>query len=556
MRNDAGADLATSLPERNPGFVPLVDDKYFDLAVRNIARFGDTDVFPLPFENHVLHDFKEEIVAILQDMSANFDDRWIGSGPVLHSALSPLGYNGFRWATQIEPIWNAFYLGTVLSLAEEIEKKRVAPSENVVFSHRLALGEGDDLFDRDGWLKYQVQSSALAEGHQYVVAVDIANFYARVYHHRIENGLKYIDSGGERARQITRLLGSFSQNVSYGLPVGGPASRILSELVLNPVDQVLLVQDPPFRFVRYADDFRFFVDSVEDAHRVIALLSEKLQRNEGLSLQRSKTRIMTATEFLSSMRPQNPHPGSAEKFLSLHLHYDPYSPTAEEDYDNLKYQLSEFDVLELLRAELVKGRVDQALTRKLIQALKHMPEDVKEQALVSLLENLDTLAPVIPQVMRAIRENVGDVPEQRQDKIHEFIRELISSAHYIAQVETNLAYMVRVLAQRPSPENGQMLMRLYGRGHGYTGSPSPEIQREIVLTLGKWEAHHWLHDLRSQYPTMHGWVKRAFYVSSYALGDEGSHWRRSIKKSLGPFDQVVAEWAAAKVQQSGWEIPV
>lgn len=538
--------------------MPLVDDKHFDLAVRNIASFGDTDVFPLPFENHVLHDTRPQVVKILQDISIHFDDRLNESTPVIHSALAPLGYNGYRWATQIEPIWNAFYLGTVLSLAEEIEAKRVPVDRNIVFSHRLDLADesSDDLFDKEGWHKYQTHSAALAKEHQYVVAVDISNFYGRVYHHRIENGLKYIDTGGERARQITRLLNSFSQNVSYGLPVGGPASRILSELVLDPVDKVLLVQDPPLTFVRYADDYRFFVDTVEDAHRVIALLSEKLQRNEGLSLQRSKTRIMTSAEFAASMRPQNPTPGSAEKFLSLHLHYDPYSPTADDDYDDLKHQLSEFDVLELLRAELVKGRVDQPLTKKLIQALKHMPDDIKEQALVSLLENLPTLAPVIPQVMRAIRENVNDVPEDRQEGIHEFIRDLITSQNYIAQVETNLAYMVRVLAQKASEENAQLLMRLYGRGHGYTGSPSPEIQREIVLVMGRWKSHEWLHDIRSQYPTMHSWVKRAFYVASYALGDEGSHWRKQAKKSFGAFDTVVAEWSGSKVQQPGWEIPV
>jgi hypothetical protein len=559
-RQDGPQRVCTSQTtgQEGPVSVPLVDDRYFDLAVRNIAKFGDTDVFPLPFENHVLFDSRNQIVQLLQDFSVHFEDRLNDSGPVLHSALSPLGYNGYRWATQIEPIWNAFYLGTVLSLAEAIEDKRVRVEKDVVFSHRLDVSdpEADDLFTRDGWLKFQTVSSDLAKSHQFVVAVDIANFYARIYHHRIENGLKYVDSGGERARQITKLLGSFSQNVSYGLPVGGPASRILSELVLDPVDKILLFQDPPLRFVRYADDYRFFVNSMEDAHRVIALLSEKLQRNEGLSLQRSKTRIMTAAEFLSSTRPHNPTPGSAEKFLSLHLYYDPYSPTAEDDYENLKHQLSEFDVLELLRAELVKGRVDQVITRKLVQALKHMPDDVKEQALFSLLENLGTLAPVIPQVMRAIRENVNDLPDDKQEKIHASIRDLITSQNYIAQVETNLAYMVRVLAQRESEENGLLLMKLFARAHGYTGAPSPEIQREIVLVLGKWKSHHWLHDIRSQYPTMHGWVKRAFFVSSYALGDAGSHWRKQAKRSLGPFDAVVAEWCGTKAQQAGWEIPV
>jgi hypothetical protein len=265
---------------------------------------------------------------------------------------------------------------------------------------------------------------------------------------------------------------------------------------------------------------------------------------------------MTSTEFLSSLRTPNPQPGSAEKFLSLHLYYDPYSPTADDDYDSLKHQLQEFDVLELLRNELVKGRVDQALTRKLVQALKHMPDDVKEQAVMSLLENIETLAPVIPQVMRAIRENVADLDEEQQNAVYESIRHLITSSHYIAQVEVNLSYMVRILSQRNSRANSLLLKQLFARAHGYTGAPSPEIQRQIVLTLGRWEDHAWLHDVKPQYPTMHPWVQRAFYVASFALGDEGSHWRQHARRSLGDFDKVVADWAATKRQQSGWEIPV
>ena len=36
-------------------------------------------------------------------------------------ALAPVGYTGFRWAMQIDPIWNAAYLSWVLSIADQIE---------------------------------------------------------------------------------------------------------------------------------------------------------------------------------------------------------------------------------------------------------------------------------------------------------------------------------------------------------------------------------------------------------------------------------------------------
>ena len=534
----------------------LIDPSAFRLAVGNIAAWGDTDVFPLPIENHVFYDQQDEIVDLLGTISNDFLGRLTTAPPINHAALSPVGYNGFRWATQIDPIWNAYFLGLILSLASAIENQRISTNENIVFSHRYQPEDDYTLFDRRGWMKFRQESETQAAAHQYVVTVDIADFYGRLYHHRIENELKYVDHDGARTSQIMRLLNSFSQGTSYGLPVGGPGARILSELVLNSMDQLLLSHSPAFKFVRYADDYRFFVDDLEMAHRAIGFLSEKLQRNEGLSLQRSKTRIMTSAEYLASSQPQDPRPGSAAKFLSLHLYYDPYSPTAEEDFESLKEQLSEFDLLGLLRAELFKGRVDVALTRKLVAALKHMPAKPKEQAVRSLLENLETLAPVLPHVMRAIRENVNELPDSTQEEVHSKIREMINSGHHLTQVDINLSYMLRVLSQRHFRENEHLLIQLYGQSHGYAQAPAPNIQHDILLVLAKWGVTYWLHDLKPHYGTMHVWVRRAFLIGSYALGDEGRHWRRGVAASISEFDKIVQNWMSFRTSETDWEIPV
>lgn len=536
--------------------MPLIENQHFDLAVTNIARRGDTDVFPLTFENHVLFDRKPDVLALLQTVSTTFKQRLAADGPQNHAALAPLGYNGFRWATQIDPLWNAYFLGAVLSLAEEIEAVRIPVEDGVVFSHRYLPSEDGHLFDRTGWAKFQERPLQLASEHPYVVSLDIADFYGRVYHHRIENELKRVDDGGERSSQIRDLLMDFSKHVSYGLPVGGPAARIISELVLNATDQLLRAQAPPFTFIRYADDYRFFVSDLESAYRVIGFLSEKLQRNEGLSLQRSKTRIMTSSEFISATRPQDPRPGSAAKFLSLHLYYDPYSATAEEDYEALKEQLNEFDVLGLLRAELFKGRVDAALTRKLVSALKHMHEVPKRQAIQSLLDNIDTLTPVVPHVMRAIYENVDTLEENAQEAVHDTIRGFITSGHHVAKVDVNLAYMVRVLARRQSRPTRDLFIQLFGQPHGYGDTPAPNIQRDIILALARWETTFWLHDIKPQFRGLHAWAARAFAVSSYALGEEGSHWRSGARSSLSDFDKIVLNWAADRSQESGWELPL
>ena len=45
--------------------------------------------------------------------------------------------------------------------------------------------------------------------------------------------------------------------------------------------------------------------------------------------------------------------------MSLPIRYDPYSPTADEDYKNIKKELGQFDILDLLNEELRKTRIHQ-----------------------------------------------------------------------------------------------------------------------------------------------------------------------------------------------------
>ena len=97
---------------------------------------GDTDVFPFPFENHIFHDTPDPVVSLLAEIP-NDVNKAIQQLPLYNvSMLSANGYNGFRWATQIDPIWNVYLLGLVLELAPAIEALRIAASDEVVFSYR------------------------------------------------------------------------------------------------------------------------------------------------------------------------------------------------------------------------------------------------------------------------------------------------------------------------------------------------------------------------------------------------------------------------------------
>lgn len=343
-------------------------------AVENIIRYGDTDIFPYPIERQVIRDKKSECVKLLASIHSSFDD-CISQMPLEHEKLlTTVGYTGFRQGTQIDPIWNAYLLGLVIQVGNDIENERIGTDQQTVFSYRFSPNHDDySLFDKDyGWLAFQKHSVEQAKTFKYVLTCDISDFYPRVYHHRLENALKKATKKSEAVRQIKYLLNNLSGGVSYGLPVGGPAARLLSELLLNRTDRLLRARG--IVFCRFVDDYHVFGNSREEIYSSLVYLSEILLANEGLTIQKNKTRLLTAGEFLETSNfsdlnvPEEGEEKRKREFLSVHLHYDPYSETADEDYELLKGELEKFDIVGMLASEMQKTRVQENLVRKLVRA--------------------------------------------------------------------------------------------------------------------------------------------------------------------------------------------
>ncbi|MHC4124819.1 MAG: RNA-directed DNA polymerase, partial [Planctomycetota bacterium] len=313
---------------------------FFELAIENITKYGDTDIFPFPVENLMFYDNKQQAVELLIEIEQDFKKYIEEYPPVNISTCVPLGYTGFRWATQIDPIWNAYYLGLVLSIAEKFETQRIPKEENVVFSYRFNPNGSGSLFDRDyNWLQFQKRSLELAKEEEYktVLSCDIANFYHRISHHNLKNAMDRLELKNDVPSKIEDIIQKFSETVSCGLPIGGPASRILAELALNNIDQHLKLQS--IKFCRFVDDFNIFVGSESEALSVLNMLTKYLMKNEVLSLQQNKTQIYSSDEFCNVIEKRLTFDDSKTVseskagFMSLNLHFDPYSETAVEEYE-------------------------------------------------------------------------------------------------------------------------------------------------------------------------------------------------------------------------------
>ncbi|MFG1483821.1 RNA-directed DNA polymerase [Halobacteriovorax sp. HFRX-2_2] len=517
----------------------------FKLALKNIARYGDTDIFPYPVEKKIFYDFESDCVNILKDMQDKFSVELNDCPPLNKSLLCPVGYTGFRWATQIDPFWNAYFLSLVLKISDEIENERIPKTENYVFSYRYFPDtESHKLFDEKyNWKAFQEESLKLCEEYKFVLICDISDFYSRIYHHRLENALQKLNLKCDTVSRIMKLLSKFSNSKSYGLPVGGNASRILSELVLNSTDKLLKTEG--VRFCRFADDYHIFTNNKEEAYKCLRLLSELLLENEGLSLQKTKTRVMQCEEFLlnseiyGKLNASNDH---KNQFLRLNLRYDPYSETADEDYNELKEQIGKFDILGILKKELhSKTRVHRHLVSRLLKAIRHLDVTSKKDAVFTLLENLKLLAPVFSQVMMTIYDICPELHEDDRRAVFDILISEIKNENYLFQIDLNLHYVTLILGQDRRDENEQILNNIFKKTN------SELIKRDVILIMTKWRYTAWISNLRTRFGSMSKWEKNSFLIASYILGDEGKHWRNHNKKSFDSFSVVYLNWANSKL---------
>ncbi|WP_428384350.1 RNA-directed DNA polymerase [Nevskia ramosa] len=517
-------------------------------ALRNVAEHGDTDIFSFPFENLLFRDRLSDAATLIKAIHAK-PDHWLSTyPPETIRSLTQVGYAGFRWATLVDPFWNAYYLSLVLSIADKIESVRVPDTDSTVFSYRFQWQEADaKLFKDSTWINFRKQCLELSDTYPVVVQTDISDFYPRIYHHRIENALQRLPSVGDQPKRIMDLLKQFSQNVSYGLPVGGPASRILAELSLDGVDKLLIRRG--VRFCRYADDYAIFCTDRAEAYRTLVFLSEKLA-NEGLVLQKKKTRILSAQEFRETAQLLDPAEAAnalateEQKLLSISLRFDPYSPTAEEDYEELKGAIHEIDIIGILGREIAKTTIDSAVAKHAVQAILVLEPAQRQQAIAMLLDgiNVMTLAPVFVTVMRVVREIYASSAAEARVHIDEALCKLWTEQSPLLSVEVNLSYYIRAMAGDQTQQKEEILIKIF------EGSASPMIRRLVILAMAKWSCHYWLSDAKMKYGAMSIFERRAFIIASYSLGDEGKHWRDHVKSSWSEPEKLTRDWFSNRFQ--------
>ena len=135
----------------------------------------------------------------------------------------------------------------------------------------------------------------LNEGYTWVIELDLEKFFDKVNHDKLMSLL----SGKIKDKRTLKLIRSYLQCgilenglVSprrEGTPQGSPLSPLLSNIILNELDQTL--EDRGHRFVRYADDCSIYVRSRKSAYRVMDSIRGYLEDKLKLKVNGEKSKV-------------------------------------------------------------------------------------------------------------------------------------------------------------------------------------------------------------------------------------------------------------------------
>lgn len=143
-------------------------------------------------------------------------------------------------------------------------------------------------------------SRYIADGKEWVVDIDLEKFFDTINHDRLMQRL----SKGIGDKRLLRLINAYlktgimtngltGQRIA-GTPQGSPLSPLLSNIVLDELDREL--EKRGLSFCRYADDCNIFVGSQKAGERVLASITDFIEKKLKLKVNREKSGVRHCTD--------------------------------------------------------------------------------------------------------------------------------------------------------------------------------------------------------------------------------------------------------------------
>jgi hypothetical protein len=410
-----------------------------------------------------------------------------------------------------------------------------------VYSYRFAPDKDGRIFDpTTGYRQFQLRCETLASGKfSHVVIADIADFYPRIYVHRLENALNNATKKGNHVKAITKLLSGWNGTESYGIPVGNAPSRLLAEVTISDVDNLLKAYG--VTFARFNDDYRLFATDKNQAYRVLTVLADHLYTNHGLTLQPQKTRIVDIDDFRSAYLP-TPEDRALDAFQAVfreaaaNLGLDNnYEPIKFEDLDEaLQNEINGMNLGTVFREEICKGdNADLGAIKFLIRRLAQLGDD---EIMEDIFANLETLHPALADIVKYL-ESLRSISTKKQTEIGSRVLDLLQSS-IITEMPHHRMWVLTLFSESTGWDNQGRFLNLLSTLSDHFS------RRKLILALGRSRQTAWFQSRwRSLFDEVH-WCRRALLLGASCMpADARKHWYDSVEPRLDQLEKAVVKYA-------------
>lgn len=427
------------------------------------------------------------------------------------------------------------YTALTLIVKNDIEASRIAKKSKRVFSYRVDTQKDNRLYDargaHEGYLDC-LKRKASKSNIKFVGIADIADFYPRIYQHRLENVIESTAVTQRNVEVARVLVKKFIANLmgrnSYGIPVGPYASRVLAEAVLIDVDAYL--HSNKIDFVRWVDDYNIFCKSEYEAQSTLFSLGEWLFSNHGLTLQSAKTKILPVARYRNDVlaKPDDQltdRDAAVAVLRDVVTGYDDEPDDEELDEETIQEILEElqgFDLLGMLNASISdQNLVDYEIVSYVLSKLPRIPSvpnNLKRQVLDLVIDNADLLYPAAEHIAKYVVSFDHLSKSAKQSIAKKLLKPLKSKRNppptYYAM------WMLWIFSTSEDWNQIRDIVQLY------QNSSSEVLRRYAALAVARGGSRAEALVIKDDYAAAPDMLKLSILKASYKLGkDERKHWK-------------------------------
>lgn len=442
-----------------------------------IKHHGYSDFFPTPPEWDAVETGWSELKPILARIDLH---EYTPFRPIY--AHAPKSKINLRPVSLLHPVDLIVYTSLVADLTEQIDLKRIPEYENRIMSFRFGY-ESHELYSATpshAEFEEQKRERAQAQPQGYMGFADITDFYSRLYQHKVRAALDACVAGSSKLEPYPSIIEKLLRNLthdglSYGIPIGPPASRPLAEAALIDVDDELLANGTDF--IRYIDDYVFFASSREKVEWALRALGVLLDKRHGLSVHAAKTKVMKCSKYLEIHGTDEETEDSVEARFSQLIEDHFYDEDGGRLLDDLtseeKEALDAVDLEKILTEALDEEEIDY----KKVAFILHRLSSLERSDLIDIvLDHLPRLYPVAHAV-HAFFRNIEPIDlETRKRCAKKLLAPIVASGDSQAP-EFYAIWILDLFGRNPAWNNAIQL------GTIFTSTSSQAIRRYAAIAI-------------------------------------------------------------------------